>query len=199
MCTHELCADSLFWTSKACRPLDLALGNMGTRVKNTATPDQLSRVMRAYHTEMGDAFRSANLEDVVSAYEDMMLEILTHTDRPNWKVLNDAAKKAYPKEKACDHDLFARQLSRAFQDCRGRSRSVTSGARTADAVLRVMKRMRSLSQGSKQAEEKTPPRRRLAKNPALPVTSESSTKPATPREQQVDSGERHLRAHGCAS
>ena len=95
-----------------------------------------------------EKYRASNYEDVVTEYEELMLDILALTERPNRSALEAAAKLAFTGVQASEKAMFAQQLHKAFKECRTKAKSVTSGAKTAASVLRVVKRLRDLGRSS---------------------------------------------------
>ncbi|CAK9068170.1 unnamed protein product [Durusdinium trenchii] len=99
----------------------------GGRARNTASAAELCRLMRLHVGHLDEEkYRASNYEDVVTEYEELMLDILALTERPNRSALEAAATL----------------------ECRTKAKSVTSGAKTAASVLRVVKRLRDLGRSS---------------------------------------------------
>ena len=122
----------------------------GGRARNTASAAELCRLMRLHVGHLDEEkYRASNYEDVVTEYEELMLDILALTERPNRSALEAAAKLAFTGVQASEKAMFAQQLHKAsFKECRTKAKSVTSGAKTAASVLRVVKRLRDLSRSS---------------------------------------------------
>lgn len=121
----------------------------GGRARNTASAAELCRLMRLHVGHLDEEkYRASNYEDVVTEYEELMLDILALTERPNRSALEAAAKLAFTGVQASEKAMFAQQLHKAFKECRTKAKSVTSGAKTAASVLRVVKRLRDLGRSS---------------------------------------------------
>lgn len=64
----------------------------GGRARNTASAAELCRLMRLHVGHLDEEkYRASNYEDVVTEYEELMLDILALTERPNRSALEAAA------------------------------------------------------------------------------------------------------------
>ena len=108
----------------------------GGRARNTASAAELCRLMRLHVGHLDEEkYRASNYEDVVTEYEELMLDILALTERPNRSALEAAAKLAFTGVQASEKAMFAQQLHKAFKgvqdegqicDVRGKDRSFCS-------------------------------------------------------------------------
>ena len=118
------------------------------RAKNTATDEQVKKLLRSNLTGLGDAYKSADMEHVISAYESFLLDFLEVSTRLLAHQVERCAMQAFEKTESAEANMFGRQLSAALSFARTKMKAVTSGAKTHPSVLRVIHALGRLEAGA---------------------------------------------------
>ena len=118
------------------------------RAKNTATDEQVKKLLRSNLTGLGDAYKSADMEHVISAYESFLLDFLEVSTRLLAHQVERCAMQAFEKTESAEANMFGRQLSAAMSFARTKMKAVTSGAKTHPSVLRVIHALGRLEAGA---------------------------------------------------
>ena len=108
------------------------------RAKNTATDEQVKKLLRSNLTGLGDAYKSADMEHVISAYESFLLDFLEVSTRLLAHQVERCAMQSFEKTESAEANMFGCQLSAALSFARTKMKAVTSGAKNHPSVLRVI-------------------------------------------------------------
>ena len=88
------------------------------RAKNTAADEQVKKLLRSNLTGLGDAYKSADMEHVISAYESFLLDFLEVSTRLLAHQVDRCAMQAFEKAESAEANMFGRQLSAALSFAR---------------------------------------------------------------------------------
>lgn len=116
-----------------------------SRVKNEAEPKDVVRLLRGFHEKLETKqFLSCSQDDVVHNYQGFMEALLEITPRPTEALLKRSAKDAFERIKIEDANTWGRQVSAAFQFCRQKAKSMTSGLKLPAHVMRICKALKKV-------------------------------------------------------
>jgi hypothetical protein len=125
----------------------MMLNPNSARTKNEASPKEVAKVLRgALPDGLGEGYKETNLDKIIEAYEDVILDILYWTPRPTVALLRDAVLVAWADTATGVASMFAHSVQGAIVDCRAKSKSITSGAKTPAATQRIVSCLRKLQQ-----------------------------------------------------
>ena len=109
------------------------------RRKNEAEPKDIYKIIRAnLNGEKDLKLTSTEPEAVCEQHVDLMVGIANVTPRPNQKLLTDAIKMAYPEVNNAASLTFVTAVCAAFSHCSKKIGKLTSGLRTATAVVKIV-------------------------------------------------------------
>lgn len=117
---------------------------MAGRAKNEAQPEDLIKAFRGFSRDLNVGLLVGDLDVVCTNFEKLMCDVLRVSVRPTALLLQQASKLAWE----CNADtalLFRQRLSAAYQHCRLKSKSATSGKKLAPAVWNIATLMKQLS------------------------------------------------------
>ena len=126
------------------RPFQHRLGPMTGRAKNEAQPEDLIKIFRGFSRDLNVGLLVGDLDDVCTNFEKLMCDVLRVSARPTALLLQQASKLAWE----CNADtalLFRQRLGAAYQHCRVKSKSATSGKKLCPAVWNIGTLMRQLA------------------------------------------------------
>ena len=108
-----------------------------SRVKNTATAHDISKVIRANMTSI-DCRRISNpcLDEVSESYEEFLCELVRLTTRPNAKVVAQGATLAFGGSDQ-EAAFFGQRIHAAVTYCRTKGKGSTSGAKLNRSVRKI--------------------------------------------------------------
>ena len=110
------------------------------RSKNTASADDIARLLRAEGTLNGAKYMHSDIELVIENYVELMVAVLRFTARPIESLLVRAAQLAFE----CDPEecrAFGQRIFQAFKFCQVKSTQMTSGKKLNPCVRRVCEQM----------------------------------------------------------
>ena len=108
------------------------------RVKNTATSEDVCRVLKGAVSSLGDEkYLTSDLSKIAENYEVVIMDLLRLTSRPNKAILAQGAAKAFAQESSEEAKLFANRLYDCIQLCKEKSKSMTSGKKLEPAMRRI--------------------------------------------------------------
>ena len=152
-----------------------------SRVKNIATVEDVSRVVRVHLRVFGDSIKETDLDKFCESFKEFLVDLLYVTPRPTKGVLA-AALEDNVVAKSGEVTLFCERVMSAVQHIRYQSNRMTSGAKLTSALKelcrvlisvtsrKVAKDLVDLQSKLEQAEVTpariTPPRAKLSENRA---------------------------------
>ena len=146
--------------SSACS-LCFALGCaiMQSRVRNSASPEQLAKVLRGGLPSgpKMDLVTEGDIEKVIANFHDLLCDILRATARPTKVPLRAAATQAWDFLEFSSCDLFANRMVMAVSHCRTKSYSMTSGKKYSKPMLAVISLLKQQESEQKDIMIKTAP------------------------------------------
>ncbi|CAE7447197.1 CML6, partial [Symbiodinium microadriaticum] len=107
------------------------------RASNTATAEQVKKMLQANYKQLGTQYTDSDPVKVATAYEAFILDYLCISSRPVKTVIWKAACLAFEGLDQSQGDHFGRQIAFVVQHCRLKKKSISSGKKTAPAVLRI--------------------------------------------------------------
>lgn len=110
---------------------------MSTRSKNTASANDIGRLLKAEGCLSESKYLHSDIEKVVENFADFMVAVLKFTPRPIESLFVRAAEDAFDKLEPGEAKAFASRMTAAFSYCRDKSRKMTTGKKLNAAVLKV--------------------------------------------------------------
>ena len=114
------------------------------RARNTATDEQVQKLLRSNLTNLGTAYKETDMELIVAGYESFICDFLNVSPRLVAKQLGRCAGRVFEKESSVDVDMFARQVAYSLSYVRTKMKAVTSGKKTHPAIKRVCECLQKL-------------------------------------------------------
>ena len=107
------------------------------RVKNTATPQEISKVIRSIMTSI-DCRRISNpmLDEVATEFESFLCDLVRLTTRPNANAVGKAAVIAFGGSEQ-EAMYFGRAVHSVVSYCRTKGKGSTTGAKLNRAVRKI--------------------------------------------------------------
>ena len=107
------------------------------RASNTATAEQVKKMLQANYKQLGTQYTDSDPVKVATAYEAFILDYLCISSRPVKTVIWKAACLAFEGLDQSQGDHFGCQIAFVVQHCRLKKKSISSGKKTAPVVLRI--------------------------------------------------------------
>ena len=147
-----------------------AMENKTERAKNTASAKDIAKVLRGASLSVlpdPSSYMLADIEKVISAYEDFLADLCAVTARPTVPLLQSGFALVFKGVSKSDCRAFAEQVVKAVAECRARGRNSTSGKKLPSSIFRI-------SQVLKGQEPQSTKRKSIA-------SSRASSPPPTPK------------------
>ena len=146
-----------------------AMENKTERAKNTASAKDIAKVLRGASLSVlpdPSSYMFADIEKVISTYEDFLADLCAVTARPTVPLLQSGFALVFKGVSKSDCRAFAEQVVKAVAECRARGRNSTSGKKLPSSIFRI-------SQVLKGQEPQSTKRKSIA-------SSRASSPPPTP-------------------
>ena len=117
--------------------------------------EEMAGLLRRTVPTLGDQYKSADPDMVVSAYESFLLGVVSKTLRIHKKVLEQAAMRTFDGLLLPEAQLFSRQLANALVHCNYKKNRMSSGKKTHESVKRIVEAMTASDTTSTAATPKT--------------------------------------------
>ena len=145
------------------------------RAKNTASAKDIAKVLRGASLNVlpdPSSYMLADIEKVISNFEDFLADLCEVTPRPTVPLLQSGFALVFKGVSKSDCRAFAEQVVKAVGECRARGRNSTSGKKLPSSIFRI-------SQVLKGQEPQSSKRKST-------VSSRASSPPATPCKLPVE-------------
>ena len=118
-----------------------------SRLKSTNTnPSECAKILRANLSKLDPAlYLTEDLEEVVSNYSELMIDLLYLTPRPTKQWLQQGCLKAFDNCSSGQAESLSGRLLAGFQLCRGKVSSSTTGNKLSAGVRAVVTVMKKLA------------------------------------------------------
>ena len=166
-----------FCLAFACRWLPWRIRRRGPRI--TASAKDIAKVLRGASLSVlpdPSSYMLADIEKVISTYEDFLADLCAVTAPPTAPLLQSGFALVFKGVSKSDCRAFAGQVVKAVAECRARGRNSTSGKKLPSSIFRI-------SQVLKGQEPQSTKRKSIA-------SSRASSPPPTPK-LPVSGGSRH--------
>ncbi|CAE7684291.1 unnamed protein product [Symbiodinium sp. CCMP2592] len=141
-----------------------------SRRSNSAKPEDLVKVLRAHLPNgLDKKYLDHEPSMIVSAYEELISDVLLRTPRPTKTLLQAAAVKSWEQVKGSEAETWAERVAKAVSYCYSKRLQVSTCARQPPAVRRIIQQISKNIFGSKAREESKP------KRALKPAPSDAST------------------------
>ena len=147
-----------------------AMENKTERAKNTASAKDIAKVLRGASLSVlpdPSSYMLADIEKVISTYEDFLADLCAVTARPTAPLLQSGFALVFKGVSKSDCRAFAEQVVKAVAERRARGRNSTSGKKLPSSIFRI-------SQVLKGQEPQSTKRKSIA-------SSRASSPPPTPK------------------
>lgn len=142
-----------------------------SRRSNSAKPEDLVKVLRAHLPQgLDKKYLDHEPSMIVSAYEDLISDILLRTPRPTKTLLQAAAVRSWEQVKGSEAETWAERVAKAVSYCYNKRLQVSTGARLTPAVRRIIQQISKNSFGANKVRDEKKPKRALK-----PAPSDAST------------------------
>ena len=117
-----------------------AMENKTERAKNTASAKDIAKVLRGASLSVlpdPSSYMFADIEKVISTYEDFLADLCAVTARPTVPLLQSGFTLVFKGVSKSDCRAFAEQVVKAVAECRARGRNSTSGKKLPSSIFRI--------------------------------------------------------------
>ena len=116
-----------------------------SRARNTASSHEVAKALRAELPNglTESQYLTTDMDAVCDNYKEAMVSILQKTSRPLKELLVKAAKEAFPKSAPGVAEVFGYTLYQAFQHCKIKCKSMSSGSKSSIGVKHVCKALKN--------------------------------------------------------
>ena len=117
-----------------------AMENKTERAKNTASAKDIAKVLRGASLSVlpdPSSYMFADIEKVISTYEDFLADLCAVTARPTVPLLQSGFALVFKGVSKSDCRAFAEQVVKAVAECRTRGRNSTSGKKLPSSIFRI--------------------------------------------------------------
>ena len=117
-----------------------AMENKTERAKNTASAKDIAKVLRGASLSVlpdPSSYMFADIEKVISTYEDFLADLCAVTARPTVPLLQSGFALVFKGVSKSDCRAFAEQVVKAVAECRARGRNSTSGKKLPSSIFRI--------------------------------------------------------------
>lgn len=116
-----------------------------SRARNTTTPEEVAAVLKGSLSSLDQkVYLQVDLDNVVEAYQDVLVLLLKLTPRLNVSVLSHAASSAF-EVTAQEANAWARSMVSAVSHCQSKRRSCSSGKKLPPAVFRIVQALQEVT------------------------------------------------------
>lgn len=115
------------------------------RARNTASPEEIAAVLKGSLSSLDQKqYLQVDLDNVVEAYQDVIVLLLKLTQRMTVSVLASAASLSF-EVTAQEANAWARSICSAVSHCQSKRRSCSSGKKLPPAVFRVVQALQEVT------------------------------------------------------
>ena len=110
------------------------------RAKNTASAKDIAKVLRGASLNVlpdPSSYMLADIEKVISNFEDFLADLCEVTPRPTVPLLQSGFALVFKGVSKSDCRAFAEQVAKAVGECRARGRNSTSGKKLPSSIFRI--------------------------------------------------------------